>query len=116
MEKQAYAKETIRMTNSPLKILQQRGANLLDPESVKEVSMKQKWSNNRRKNVLNAYNLFLKVNGMQWEKPKCPVTRKIPFIPTEQEIDALIAGCNKKLATFLQLLKETAMRCGEAKR
>jgi integrase len=116
MEKQGYAKETIRTTNSALRILQQRGANLLDTDSVKEVIMKQKWSDNRRKNVINSYNLFLKVNGMHWEKPKCKITRKIPFIPTEQEIDALIAGCNKKLATFLQLLKETAMRCGEAKR
>jgi len=53
---------------------------------------------------------------MHLEKPKCKITRKIPFIPTEQEIDALIAGCIKRMATFLQLLKETAMRSGEAKR
>lgn len=116
MEKQGYAKETIRTTNGALRILQQRGANLLDTDSVKEVIMKQPWSDNRRKNVINSYNLFLKVNGMQWEKPKCKIARKIPFIPTEQEIDALIASSNKKLATFLQLLKETAMRSGEAKR
>lgn len=38
-----------------------------------------------------------------------------PFIPTEAEIDALIAGCGKKMATTLQLLKETAMRIGEAR-
>jgi len=52
---------------------------------------------------------------MKWEKPRCRVERKIPFIPMEKEIDALIAGSNKKLATFLQVLKETAMRSGEAK-
>jgi integrase len=28
----------------------------------------------------------------------------------------LVAGCGRKTATFLQLLKETAMRSGEAKR
>jgi integrase len=50
-----------------------------------------------------------------WEKPKCKVTRKFPFIPTEQEIDALIAGSGKKNAAFGQLLKETAMRPGEGK-
>jgi integrase len=42
--------------------------------------------------------------------------RKFPFIHSEQEIDALIAGSNKKHAVYLQLLKETAMRSGEAKR
>jgi integrase len=60
--------------------------------------------------------LFLKFNGCRWEKPKCVVAQKFPFIPTEQEIDSLIAGSGKKTATFLQLLKETAMRSGEAKR
>jgi len=56
------------------------------------------------------------MEGMIWEKPRCKITRKIPFIPTEKEIDTLIAGCGKKTATFLKLLKETAMRSGEAKR
>jgi len=50
------------------------------------------------------------------ERPNFNVTRKLPFIPTEQELDALIARCGKKTATFLQLLKETGMRCGEAVR
>jgi integrase len=89
----------------------------MNPESVKEALAKEeKWSQNRRRNVITAYTLFLKFNGMKWELPRCNVTRKFPFIPTEQEIDALIDGSGKKTATFLQLLKETAMRSGEAKR
>lgn len=42
--------------------------------------------------------------------------QKIPFIPLETEIDALIAGCGKKTSTMLQLLKETGMRIGKAER
>jgi len=53
---------------------------------------------------------------LKWTPPKYTITRKIPFVPTEQEIDDLIAGCPNTVATFLQLLKEMAMRCGEAKR
>lgn len=116
MKKQGYAEETIRVNGSCLRTLWKRGANLYDPESVKDVIARQSWSDNRRRNVINAYSLFLKLHGMRWEKPKCKVTRKLPFIPTEQELDALIAGCGKKTSTFLQLLKETAMRSGEAKR
>jgi integrase len=41
-------------------------------------------------------------------------TRKLPFIPLESEIDQLIAGFKKRTATFLQTLKETGARCGEA--
>jgi len=117
MQKQNYSKETIRMYQTALRVLAARGADLLNPESVKEIIAQQKiWGDYRRRNVINAYSLFLKLNGILWEKPKCHVTRKFPFIPTEQEIDALISGSGRKTATFLQLLKETAMRCGEAKR
>jgi len=44
------------------------------------------------------------------------VTRKFPFIPTEEELNSLISGCGVKTSTFLMLLKETGMRSGEAKR
>lgn len=116
MNKQGYARESIRGYLSCVRTLWKRGANLYDPETVKEVIARQKWSANRKRNVINAYSLFLKMEGLTWDKPKCRVTRKIPFIPTEEELDALIAGCGRKTATFLQLLKETAMRSGEAKR
>jgi len=33
---------------------------------------------------------------------------------TKKEINELIAGCSRKVATFLQLLKETGARSGEA--
>jgi len=116
MQKQGYTRETIRGNEGALKALLVRNADLLDPESVKEVlAREQKWSQNRRRNVINGYTLFLKINGLKWEKPRCNTTRKIPFIPTEQEIDELIAGCPTTVATFLQVLKETAMRSGEAK-
>ena len=117
LQKQGYAPETIRGNGSCLRALMARNANLLDIESVKEALAKEKtWSQNRRRNVINAYTSFLKFNGLQWEKPKCHVTQKFPFIPTEQEIDALICGSGRKISAFLQLLKETAMRSGEAKR
>ena len=115
-EKQGLRPETIRGYRSCLNALIKRGANLLDPESVKEALAKEKrWSLNRRRNVINSYTKFLKFLGLSWDKPKCKVPKKLPsFIPKESEIDALIAGSNKKLACFIQIIKETAMRAGEA--
>ena len=95
LHKQGYSEATIRLHRTALKVLTERGANLFDPESVKEVIAKQKWSSARRYNVISAYNSFLKFIGLSWEKPKCKVERKIPFIPTEAEIDALIAGSGR---------------------
>ncbi|MBN1357226.1 site-specific integrase [Candidatus Bathyarchaeota archaeon] len=36
------------------------------------------------------------------------------FIPLENELDQLISGCKHQMATFLQTLKETGARFGEA--
>jgi integrase/recombinase XerD len=38
---------------------------------------------------------------------------KLPFIPTEEELDLLIAHCSIRMATVLQTLKETGIRIGE---
>ena len=98
---------------------------MFDPLTVKDVLAREQrkfengekgWSSNRRRNIINAYSLFLKINGLAWEKPKCKTERKNPFLPTEEEIKDLIAGSPQTVATLLQLLKETAMRVGEALR
>lgn len=112
--KQGYAKTTIKGRTKLLKRLTRIGANLNDPESVKAVIARQEWSVGRKANAVDAYTGYLQLRGMRWEPPIYRKIRKIPFIPIETEIDQLIAGCNKRMATFLQLLKETGMRCGEA--
>lgn len=116
LKKEGYAESTITVNTMILKVLSTKGANLFDPDSVKEAIARQKWSDARRHTAITAYTLFLRMLGQKWEPPICKVTRKLPFIPTEEEIDSLIAGCGRKTATFLQLLKETAMRSGEANR
>jgi integrase/recombinase XerD len=62
------------------------------------------------------YGIFAKAMHLQWNPPKYKYDQKIPFIPTEKEIDDLIAGTGRKTATFLRTLKETGCRMGEALR
>ncbi len=114
MKINGYAEATIHMSWQILELLTRRGAELEKPETVKGVISQQNWSGNRKRNVINAYSQFLKYLGLHWEEPKCNVIRKIPFIPTEQEIDDLIAGLPTVVAAYVQLLKETGMRSGEA--
>ena len=112
-KKNGKADSTIEGRTKLLKILVKRGADLYDPETVKEVIAKQPWCNGRKNNACDAYTSFLKMVGGKWEPPIYKTIRKIPFIPKETEIDQLIAGCSKRMATFLQTLKETGARCGE---
>ncbi len=96
-------------------LVKQQGANLDDPETVKRAIHEIKWESNRsRNNAVLAYTLYLRMNGKTWEKPHYQETEKIKFVPTEAEIDQLIAASGFKTAAFLQILKETAFRPGEA--
>lgn len=81
---------------------------------IKEVIAKQEWCNKRKVNAGDAYTCFLRMHNLTWEPPRYKVARKLPFVPTETEIDQLIAGCSRKFTPLLQLLKETGVRIGEA--
>ena len=111
--KQGYSKYTIQGRTKLLKRLAKLG-DLLNPESIKEVIAKQEWSTGRKVNAVDAYTSFLQMQNTKWQPPQYRRIRKLPFIPTENEVDQLIGGCNQRMATYLQLLKETGMRCGEA--
>lgn len=116
LKKQGYAETTIEGRIKILKRLQNLGADLYNPESVKEAIAKNNCSEARKELMVEAYSNFLLFLGGKWEPPKYRRVEKIPFIPTEREIDDFIAGCSntKRLATYLQLLKETGIRSGEA--
>jgi len=116
LKKEGYADSTIKSRERLLKILAKRGASLYDPESVKETIARQDgWCNKRKMNAVDAYTTFLRMTNGTWNPPRYKYASRLPFIPTEQELDALIAGCGPKTSTFLRLLKETAMRAGEAR-
>ena len=115
MKKNGYSESTMTERNRRLKRLLKLGANLLDPESVKDIIAKQDaWSNNTKATFVDAYGTLLRYLGKKWDLPLYKESRSIPFIPTESEVDQLISSCGPKTATFLQLLKETAIRAGEA--
>lgn len=115
MQKQGYAEMTIQGRSQLLKVLTDRGANLLDPESIKEVIAKQKdWCEGRKANAVISYSTFLKMHGGKWSPPHYQEEQKLPWIPLEDEINALIAGCSMRVSAFLQTMKENAIRPGEA--
>jgi len=115
MKKQGYRETTINSKGKRLSRLINLGANLLDPESVKEVIATQNWKESSKETTTYAYDLFAKWLGIKWDKPRYKPPRKLPFIPLEREIDDLVAGCNSLyVSTFLQILKETGARAGEA--
>jgi integrase len=115
LKKRGLAETTIVCYSHIIKQLKKMGGELFDPEDIKGLIAKQeRWSQGRKGNVIKAYTLWLKMHGLKWESPKYKPVQKIPFLPNEGEIDSLIGGSSRQMATFILLLKETAARCGEA--
>ena len=114
-KKNGRAPETIRSRMQQLKQVAQL-TNINDPEAVKTWLADEnqcKWNNKTKTKFTDTYTAYLTYSGQKWQPPRYTPVTKLPFIPTEQEIDLLIAGCGKQTATVLQTLKETGMRIGE---
>ena len=109
-----YSDSTIYTRSKALKFMAKKGVNLSDPEAVKLfIAQRKEWSNGHKQLVVFAYDGFLEMKGIKWQPPFYDKNQRLPFIPTEKEVDALIAGCSKKIATTLLALKETGFRIGE---
>jgi len=109
LQKQGYDDLTRKKRFFKLRRLVHLGANLGDPENVKEVLGKQaQWQDSYKRGICYAYENYLAMEGMKWERPIYKKSdRQIPFIPTEAELDQLINGSGKRIGTFLQGLKDT---------
>ena len=113
LAKAGYKESTIRSAVSALKAVAKR-IDLLDAEATKAYLARAEMGDGRKEIVAIHLAKFYKFLGVHFEKPRYNRVDKLPFIPTEGEIDALIAGLGKKSATLLQLIKETGARPGEA--
>jgi len=85
MRTNAYAPDTIQRYERTLTTLAKRGADLFNPESVKAVISKQKWSNGTRQDAVNTVKLFYKVYKIKCETefPKWKRDDRMIFIPLE---------------------------------
>jgi len=114
MQTENYSPDTIERYTKVLATLEKRGATLTNATSVKAIIDAQQWDNGTKQYARNAVMLFYQYAHIAETIAPYKYTAKMTFIPTENEIDQLISGCKHNLATFLQTLKETASRYGEA--
>ena len=113
LENDGKAQATIRNYRKYLKILLVNGADLFDPENTKSVLAKKTMKKSSKKLATALLNTWFDFNGIFWRPPTYYKDNEIPYIPTEEELDQLIAGLGKKTSTFCQLMKDTGARCGE---
>jgi integrase len=113
MRKEGYRESTIRPCIRALRAIAKR-TNLLNPEAVKSYLASAELSENRKEKLMHDLSRFYKWKHIPFQKPTYRRVEKLPFIPLESKVDRLISGLGSKTATFLQVLKKTGMRSGEA--
>jgi integrase len=76
--------------------------------------MSARLSENRKQTVIEHLDRFYRWKRITFSRPRYRRVETLPFVPLEAEVDQLISGASHKSAAFLQLIKETACRPGEA--
>ncbi len=112
LQKEGYAESCYP---SDIKTLANLGADLMNPEDVKVTIGAHKVKDGTKMLLCYAYEAFLTMQKMTWDRPTYKQEEIIPFIPEETELDQLIAAAHsKRMAAYLQVLKETFTDPGEA--
>jgi integrase len=107
---------TIRNYRKSFKLLLKNGADLFDAESTKAALAKSTVKSSTKQLIVYVLYVWFDFNAINWRAPKYCSDSEIPYIPTEAELDQLIAGLGKKTAVYCAILKDTGARPGEVSR
>ena len=113
-KRRGFKDSTIETKTQRIKLVAKYGANILDPESVKDIIAKLHWENSTKREAVRDFCSLYYYLNIQWERPIYKAVDRIPFIPTEEELDMLISASSRLHAPLLQFLKESGARIGEA--
>jgi len=114
LKKRGLAESTIRNRTRALTRLVEMGADLSNPDTVETILATEPLTAASKTMYVESYHSFGKTFNIAWTRIKVRYEPKQPFVPLETELDQLIARCGRRLAAYLQVLKGTGARAGEA--
>ena len=115
MKKDQLAESTIEVTSRRLRLIA-KSVNLDNPKDVTEYLANKQGKNSYIESLANAYYRYAKYNGIDWEQPLIKRSSQPPYVPTTEEITALVSDAGKKYSLILNVLKDTGMRPIEIER
>jgi len=83
MKKNGYSEHTIKNVGKALNRMQ-GGCDLSNPDDVKGFIARLDTAESYKRNLCYAYEHYLKMNGLSWEKTKYYARDKLPRIPEER--------------------------------
>jgi integrase len=113
LKKQEYKETTIEESYSKVLKNIAKKCDLNDPEAVNEFIAKKHVSSGRKELIVNCYVNYCNYKGLSFNVPRYKRVDKIPYVPLEKDIEALITSLPRKLSIFARVVKETGARPGE---
>jgi integrase len=100
---------TIKNVSKKLDVLAKH-SNLDDPESVKTYVATSNLNEGYKRNLIMAYEHYVKTYGLTWTKPKYQENAKMPKIPQESKIENIMTNSPLKLRTAIAISTDTGLR------
>ena len=108
MQNNGLKQGTLRAVSYQLKYLD-KNTDLTQPEEVKNFIATMKQANSYKQCMVKAYNYFADVNGLDRLETHFKYQRKIPLIPSSENVRKIISASSKKYATIFTILDETGL-------
>jgi len=102
------AELTLKSTSGRLAYLSHH-CNLDDSLNVAEYIAGLPRANSYKANLVKAYNHYVQMNGLSWEKPKYKWEQQKPKIPSTETLNTIIERASKKYAAIFKILMECGM-------
>src|SRR3972149_7294136 len=99
------AESTLQSTSRRLSYLGHH-CNLDDSLNVAEYIAGLPRANSCKANLVKAYNHYVQMNGLSWEKPKYKWEQQKPKIPTMEALNTIIERASKKYSVIFKTLRE----------
>ena len=88
-----------------------KSVNLDKPERVNRfLANKKEWKNSFKETVVNAYLHYVRFYGLEWKKPKFKRSARLPYVPSTEQVNKIIAHSSRKYALIYSILRDTGLR------
>ena len=100
MKKRGAADNTINLRVSTLRLIQKKGVNLNNPESFETMLATEDLTKARKWQFVSCYKSYTKIMKIPWEAIRVKYEPEEPFMPTHEEMNALICAASKPIGNL----------------
>ena len=110
LRKRGYSELTLEGYSKKLRLLS-KSVDLDSPESVtRYLTNKKEWKNSFKETCVNTYLHYVRFYGLEWNKPKFRRSERLPYVPSSEQVNKLIAHSSRKYAMIYSILRDTGLR------